>query len=176
MTLAGLLPEVTVESLISAFESAGRTVVSNVTADERVIEPTWTEALSKTLESMQGIENAKVTVATTGNLTISGEAASNSDRQRASDNNFDAFGNSVSLRNDITVKGPDISELFASIDLAAIRFRSNSSELDGDSISILNQVADALQQVPDAGVDISCLLYTSPSPRDGLLSRMPSSA
>ena len=30
----------------------------------------------------------------------------------------------------------------------------------------------------DAGVDFvrSCLLYTSPSPRDGLLSRMPSSA
>ena len=26
------------------------------------------------------------------------------------------------------------------------------------------------------GQDISCLLYTSPSPRDGLLSRMPSSA
>ena len=26
------------------------------------------------------------------------------------------------------------------------------------------------------GVHISCLLYTSPSPRDGLLSRMPSSA
>ena len=24
--------------------------------------------------------------------------------------------------------------------------------------------------------DVSCLLYTSPSPRDGLLSRMPSSA
>ena len=26
------------------------------------------------------------------------------------------------------------------------------------------------------GEDITCLLYTSPSPRDGLLSRMPSSA
>ena len=26
------------------------------------------------------------------------------------------------------------------------------------------------------GVDPDCLLYTSPSPRDGLLSRMPSSA
>ena len=26
------------------------------------------------------------------------------------------------------------------------------------------------------GVDVDCLLYTSPSPRDGLLSRMPSSA
>ena len=26
------------------------------------------------------------------------------------------------------------------------------------------------------GMDMTCLLYTSPSPRDGLLSRMPSSA
>jgi len=155
VTLAGLLPQATVESLTGAFESQGRTVVSNVTADERVIEPGWTDALSNALQIMQGIENPQITVATTGDLTISGEAANNSDRQRASDNNFDAFGNSVSLRNDITVKGPDISELLARIDLAAIRFRSNSSELDGDSISILNQVADALQQVPDAEVAIS---------------------
>ena len=29
---------------------------------------------------------------------------------------------------------------------------------------------------PGSLVNISCLLYTSPSPRDGLLSRMPSSA
>ena len=28
----------------------------------------------------------------------------------------------------------------------------------------------------DLGYSLSCLLYTSPSPRDGLLSRMPSSA
>ena len=28
----------------------------------------------------------------------------------------------------------------------------------------------------DACIDCGCLLYTSPSPRDGLLSRMPSSA
>ena len=28
----------------------------------------------------------------------------------------------------------------------------------------------------DAGLNTPCLLYTSPSPRDGLLSRMPSSA
>ena len=27
-----------------------------------------------------------------------------------------------------------------------------------------------------SALDMSCLLYTSPSPRDGLLSRMPSSA
>ena len=29
---------------------------------------------------------------------------------------------------------------------------------------------------PDAALYVTCLLYTSPSPRDGLLSRMPSSA
>ena len=29
---------------------------------------------------------------------------------------------------------------------------------------------------PPQGCKLSCLLYTSPSPRDGLLSRMPSSA
>ena len=40
----------------------------------------------------------------------------------------------------------------------------------GDRIRI-----DGTDYVLDA-TDISCLLYTSPSPRDGLLSRMPSSA
>src|SRR5665647_446366 len=33
-----------------------------------------------------------------------------------------------------------------------------------------------LQGIPVAGRAYACLLYTSPSPRDGLLSRMPSSA
>ena len=40
-------------------------------------------------------------------------------------------------------------------------------------------VSDALVEYVDivpTFVDIICLLYTSPSPRDGLLSRMPSSA
>ena len=37
--------------------------------------------------------------------------------------------------------------------------------------------ADLLEfAVPEIGEVITCLLYTSPSPRDGLLSRMPSSA
>ena len=31
-------------------------------------------------------------------------------------------------------------------------------------------------QLIDSRIDELCLLYTSPSPRDGLLSRMPSSA
>ena len=35
-------------------------------------------------------------------------------------------------------------------------------------------IAWGREEVPD--LDAACLLYTSPSPRDGLLSRMPSSA
>ena len=40
------------------------------------------------------------------------------------------------------------------------------SETSATSVEVLQQ----------AGVPAGCLLYTSPSPRDGLLSRMPSSA
>ena len=39
---------------------------------------------------------------------------------------------------------------------------------EGDNIGILKAIHDAMVY--------GCLLYTSPSPRDGLLSRMPSSA
>ena len=39
-----------------------------------------------------------------------------------------------------------------------------------DSIIELPEVKDQVHNI------VACLLYTSPSPRDGLLSRMPSSA
>ena len=49
-----------------------------------------------------------------------------------------------------------------------------------DSITRLgrayNAVIPSSGKVLTGGVDANCLLYTSPSPRDGLLSRMPSSA
>ncbi len=155
VTIMGLLPAATTESITRAFEGAGRSVVTNVTIDERVMAPVWGDAITQSLDTLRGIENAKMAVSSAGDVTISGISANEGERQRAADNSLAAFGNSVSLRNDITVKGPDISELFAQIDLAAIRFRSNSSELDSDSISILDQVADALFQIPDATVAIS---------------------
>ena len=40
----------------------------------------------------------------------------------------------------------------------------------------MEQAEHALLRSIDLGVICDCLLYTSPSPRDGLLSRMPSSA
>src|SRR5664279_6032500 len=39
-----------------------------------------------------------------------------------------------------------------------------------------DKVTPAGLKTEKVGIDIICLLYTSPSPRDGLLSRMPSSA
>ena len=49
-----------------------------------------------------------------------------------------------------------------------------------DFTTILGQQANALKQMESGGEVVpasnNCLLYTSPSPRDGLLSRMPSSA
>ena len=43
--------------------------------------------------------------------------------------------------------------------------------------SVFSQVDQVIwDYAEDCGIDLSCLLYTSPSPRDGLLSRMPSSA
>ena len=46
--------------------------------------------------------------------------------------------------------------------------------------SLVNGAVDTLRRhgVPESNLDLiwTCLLYSSPSPRDGLLSRMPSSA
>ena len=37
-------------------------------------------------------------------------------------------------------------------------------------------VTQIVENEDEVKVEVACLLYTSPSPRDGLLSRMPSSA
>ena len=47
-----------------------------------------------------------------------------------------------------------------------------ASSYQGKAVKTVIAAAAALV----AGSAIACLLYTSPSPRDGLLSRMPSSA
>ena len=44
------------------------------------------------------------------------------------------------------------------------------------SSTSLAKLRGATRSLPQSGEDYVCLLYTSPSPRDGLLSRMPSSA
>ena len=50
-------------------------------------------------------------------------------------------------------------------------------ELAGDGLFLTPEVVAAQQKIADSFYQLKlCLLYTSPSPRDGLLSRMPSSA
>ena len=44
-----------------------------------------------------------------------------------------------------------------------------------DAFTYLNRIPAKADEDEDI-LDFTCLLYTSPSPRDGLLSRMPSSA
>ena len=48
-------------------------------------------------------------------------------------------------------------------------------QLNEDELNIVNDIIDNNKSITFAQNN-PCLLYTSPSPRDGLLSRMPSSA
>ena len=46
-----------------------------------------------------------------------------------------------------------------------------------DDVNTFKHVVDCLRKIiPGMSEDKACLLYTSPSPRDGRISRMPSSA
>ena len=51
-----------------------------------------------------------------------------------------------------------------------------TDELSGSECAIILRNGEEICVTADEAWDIDCLLYTSPSPRDGLLSRMPSSA
>ena len=56
-------------------------------------------------------------------------------------------------------------------------FRALGAAVLGDALDAMTELRSIVAQTIQANPDLySCLLYTSPSPRDGLLSRMPSSA
>ena len=74
-------------------------------------------------------------------------------------------------------KGPRSNNRISSPDVQVIT-------RDGENLGVLN-TNEAISMAKNQGLDLieiapnatpPCLLYTSPSPRDGLLSRMPSSA
>ena len=56
------------------------------------------------------------------------------------------------------------------------RFRFRQCTERGGAILYAEDFDDLFEQFYNWGLFYACLLYTSPSPRDGLLSRMPSSA
>ena len=67
----------------------------------------------------------------------------------------------------------DRSLLIVEDDKPFLERLSRAMETRGFTVTSCDSVSDGLAQIGKAA---PCLLYTSPSPRDGLLSRMPSSA
>ena len=61
-----------------------------------------------------------------------------------------------------------------------IFLRRGAESYLGEQVTMAQHMLQAAQCAEESGADneqiVACLLYTSPSPRDGLLSRMPSSA
>ena len=82
-------------------------------------------------------------------------------------------GYDVSIIGDLavsgTIDGVDLSDL----DLTGMLVSRNET-ITGNKCFEETDYNRSVEYVN--GIDLSCLLYTSPSPRDGLLSRMPSSA
>ena len=63
--------------------------------------------------------------------------------------------------------------------LQAIIDKCNTNYINAEVVCVISNNPNALgiERAKSVGIKtIVCLLYTSPSPRDGLLSRMPSSA
>ena len=62
--------------------------------------------------------------------------------------------------------------------LVALRMKGETVDEIAAAAIVMRELATAVDVEGEHLVDIvgTCLLYTSPSPRDGLLSRMPSSA
>ena len=59
-----------------------------------------------------------------------------------------------------------------------IRITDNGVGIDGEDLplALARHATSKIASIDDLEAVATCLLYTSPSPRDGLLSRMPSSA
>ena len=69
------------------------------------------------------------------------------------------------------VRSVDIKLALTESTLEVIVTASNLEEA-----AMVREEVDALKYIPTTSLNIGCLLYTSPSPRDATLSRMPSSA
>ena len=75
----------------------------------------------------------------------------------------------------------EINDFFAGDNLGPEQMDEIYNYLEHSNIDVVPVIDDAMladdsMLLDDLDDDYRCLLYTSPSPRDGLLSRMPSSA
>ena len=93
------------------------------------------------------------------------------------DGNIDVFDNSTKGINNLSIPITEFESLGEDFFLTSIgAIATNSGGIATQIVHVSNN-CESLSGVNLARLNyISCLLYTSPSPRDGLLSRMPSSA
>ena len=72
--------------------------------------------------------------------------------------------------------GVPVSELCREHGMSSAAFYQWRTKYGGMDASMLSEMRDMRAEMKRLKRMYACLLYTSPSPRDGLLSRMPSSA
>ena len=85
----------------------------------------------------------------------------------------------ISIVNSVLKDGQNIGVVGGDLSLQVITDSLNTLDFDGMGYAFLVGADGKILVHPDKALvmkSLSCLLYTSPSPRDGLLSRMPSSA
>ena len=160
VTITGLLPPASAKKISSDYRAAGKSVIENVTRDERVIEPEWADAFAQVIDNLADVDGQRVTVNSQGDVIVAGTVEDDQTKQAVAGKISALFGDSVSLRNDIQVTptivpADELANLFNSIDLSGIRFASNSAELSDSSLSILDQIVDALISIPEVDVEIS---------------------
>ena len=84
------------------------------------------------------------------------------------------------MQQDRVVKVPDIGDVTDIHVIEILVARGDQLDIETPLLTLESDKATMDVPSPIAGtvteVMVACLLYTSPSPRDGLLSRMPSSA
>ena len=97
--------------------------------------------------------------------------ASLEDRQKLHNRVISAVGNQSASNNYKQHANDSNSKLIASAEAFAAGRTLGMSEEE-----TLAQMSKMLRRQQRKDQNVTCLLYTSPSPRDGLLSRMPSSA
>ena len=76
------------------------------------------------------------------------------------------------LSRDLKLENKDILDAAQKLSISVKSHSSSISLSDANKIKNLISKPNSDKKI----LSINCLLYTSPSPRDGLLSRMPSSA
>ena len=168
--VGGMFSSNTETGISATYEDSDGTIDLNATGD-------------KTLSSSVQLSGATTTNlrVTTGAAASSGATLSfvGSDNNVISDLTIPSSNGTISL-SDTQLTTEQVQDIVGAMFTSNTETRVSATYEDGDGtidLVVDDMTADTNTQLStEQAQDIVCLLYTSPSPRDGLLSRMPSSA